>query len=50
MVSCNDDAVTGLELVILALSVFVIIGFLLISGSGDGGPDDSGSVALSTIR
>ena len=30
MVSCNDGAVTGLELVILALIVVVIVGLLLL--------------------
>ena len=43
MVSCNDGAVTGLELVILVLTVVVIVGFLLISGGGDGGYGNSGS-------
>jgi hypothetical protein len=38
----NNDAVTGLELVILAFTVMVIIGFLIISGGGDGGSGDSG--------
>jgi len=43
MVSCNDGAVTGLELVILVLTVVVFVGFLLISGGEDGGYGDSGS-------
>jgi len=42
MGSCNDTAVTGLELVILALTIAVILGFLLISNGGESISGNSG--------